>query len=224
MASRKPSSRPPIAPTTASARLLTLYQAAGSIALSPTLQRHVTLDALKLLETTATTTNDSYIRGQLTIIDTQLTKLLTNIGDGQAIQDLKDAVNEATTYVTLKHLDASTTAIPRSKTKGQATPDFTVTLPDGALYLEYKSLNMVGGTAKQQTLLTNSLAANIALPRQLRAGQKTATATTVIQPYHTPGAPYDYTSTRMVMVPVRVFTCDSCHHLQFIAAVGVETP
>lgn len=145
---RQPSQpRPTGSRPLASLQLASLYDRASPLAVSPTLHRHVTLNGLRHIEAKAKTTNNPYLRRQVKTVGRQITKVLANIGNGQAIQDLKDAYAEATTYIALCDFDPTTTAIPRQQ--GQATPDFSVKLSDGLLYLEFKSLNMVGGTSKQ---------------------------------------------------------------------------
>jgi hypothetical protein len=168
--------------------------AANGIATSATLTRNIDLPVLDAIDAGALT--DTYLVLQASTMGTHLNALLRNIGNGQAIQDFYNTYAETRTYLRLKQSHPGLTPIPRQPNQ---TPDFALTLPQETIYLEYKSLNMVGGTAAQSTNLNQSLTANISLQDQARTGRRVRSATTVTQPYHATGFPYDPHSPRMVI-------------------------
>ncbi len=184
-------------PLCASDLLAGFINSASRVAISPTILRRITVEEVRAIEAAERERKDRYLNQQLKLMAAQIKKLRADISDAQAIEALKDAFAEAAAYLSLQSCDPTTAAIPRKL--GAATPDFSVQLTDGTLFLEFKGLNMAGGIQKQETLLNDSLKANLGLESQLRAGARLATAETVIQPYDATKPLYNFCSTRMTI-------------------------
>jgi hypothetical protein len=174
------------------AHFLAYCNAANGIAISATLIRNVDLVLLDTID--AGIPNDAYLARQARAIHGYINALIPTIGNTQAIQDLYNAYAETRTYLRLQRHYPNVTPIPPQPRK--QTPDFSISLHQGSIYLEYKSLNGVGGTAAHNNQLQQNLNANIALQGQTGPVR---TTTTVLQPYHATGFHYDPRSTKMVI-------------------------
>lgn len=108
-------------------------------------------------------------------------KALQNIEDYSSIIEIKNIYSEAYILSKLQAL-LHINKIPELTTK---TPDYIVRFRDEDIYIELKSLNMLGGTLKHKEIMNDTMESKIEVEDQIKQGSKVGLAEHVIQPYST---------------------------------------
>ncbi len=122
-------------------------------------------------------------------------KALRNIEDYNSLTEMKNIYSEAYILSKLRSL-LNINKIPETDSK---TPDYKVRFRDGDIYIELKSLNMLGGTLKHKDIMNDSLDSKITAEEQIRKGSKVGFGEQEIQPYLSHNKKYDPRSTRLVI-------------------------
>ena len=122
-------------------------------------------------------------------------KALKNIEDYNSLTEIKNIYSEAYILSKLQAL-LNIKKIPEIDTK---TPDYKVRFRDDDIYIELKSLNMLGGTLKHKDIMNDSLDSKIAAEDQIKKGSKVGFGEQEIQPYLSHNKEYDPRSTRLVI-------------------------
>lgn len=175
-----------------SRKLLKLKQKINSVGTSfPML--YLKLDFVDKMELEAN--SNKIFKKTLHEIDGLADKALRKIEDYDALIEIKNKYSEAYIFSKLQAL----LFIEKIEESGSKTPDYKVKFRDKNIYIELKSLNMLGGNLKQKEIMSNSMDSKIAAEDQIRRGARVGIGVSVIQPYFKEGKDYDPRSTRLVI-------------------------
>lgn len=131
----------------------------------------------------------------LTQIDYLANKAIKNIEDYNSLIEIKNIYSEAYILSKLQSL-LNIAKIPERDSK---TPDYKVRFRGGDIYIELKSLNMLGGTLKHREIMHDSLDSKIAAENQINKGARVGFSEQEVQPYLSHNKKYDPRSTRLVI-------------------------
>lgn len=173
-------------------KLLKLMQEVNSVGSSFPMQ-YVKLDFIAKMELEAD--SNCVFKEALTKIETLANKALKNIVDFNSLIGIKNIYSEAYIFSKLRSL-LFIEKIPENSNK---SPDYKVKFRDEDIYIELKSLNMLGGTLKHRDIMTGSLDSIIEAENQVRRGSRSGFGIQVIQPYLSLNKEYDSRSVRLVI-------------------------
>jgi hypothetical protein len=128
-------------------------------------------------------------------IDKLTDSALKNIEDYNSLTEIKNIYSES--YI-LSKLQSLLNIIKITEL-GSKTPDYKVRFRDEYIYIELKSLNMLGGNLKHKDIMNDSLDSKIKLEDQSKKGAKVGFSEQEIQPYLSHNKEYDPRSTRLVV-------------------------
>jgi len=172
-------------------KLLRLMQEINSVGASHLLL-YVQLDFIEKMEIEAE--RDSVFKEALQKIEGLVDKALKNIESYGDQIEIKNTYSEAYIFSKLRSL-LSISKIPEEEKK---TPDYKVHFRGQEIYIELKSLNMIGGNSKYREIMEGALDSKIEAEDQIRKGSNIGVGSQEIQPYLSPNKDYDPRSVRMV--------------------------
>lgn len=173
-------------------KLLKLKQEINSVGSSfPML--YIKLDFVEKMELEAE--QNSAFQEALSQIGQLADKALKNIENYNSLTEIKNIYSEAYILSKLQSL-LNIQKIPETNSK---TPDYKVKFRDSDIYIELKSLNMLGGTLKHKDIMNDSLDSKITAEEQIKKGAKVGFGEQEIQHYLSHNKKYDPRSTRLVI-------------------------
>lgn len=173
-------------------KLLKLKQGINSVGSSfPML--YIKLDFVEKMELEEE--QNQAFKDALNQIDQLTDKALQNVEDYNSLTEIKNIYSESYILSKLQSL-LNIIKIPEA---GSKTPDYKVRFRDGDIYIELKSLNMLGGTLKHKDIMNDSLDSKITVEEQIKNGAKVGFGEQEIQPYLSFSKKYDPRSTRLVI-------------------------
>ncbi len=173
-------------------KLLKLKQEINSVGSSfPML--YIKLDFIEKMELEAD--QNTAFKEAVSQINQLADKALKNIEDYSSLTEIKNIYSEAYILSKLQSL----LHIHKISETDSKTPDYKVKFRGGDIYIELKSLNMLGGNLKHKDIMNESLDSKITAEEQIKKGAKVGFGGQEIQPYLSHNKEYDPRSTRLVI-------------------------
>ncbi len=173
-------------------KLLKLMQEINDIG-SSFLMLYIKLDFIEKMELESEQ-NKSF-KEALSQIDKLADKALKNVEDYNSLTEIKNIYSEIYILSKLQSL-LSINKIPETDSK---TPDYKVRFRGEDIYIELKSLNMLGGNLKHKDIMNDSLDTKIVAEEQIKDGSNVGMGIQVIQPYLSHNKVYDHSSPKLVI-------------------------
>ncbi len=173
-------------------KLLKLCQEINSVGSSFPMS-YIKLDFIEKMELEAE--QNIAFKDALSQISKLSDKASKNIEDYNSISEIKNIYSEAYILSKLQSL-LNINKIPEASSK---TPDYKVIFRGKDLYIELKSINMLGGTLKHKDIMNDSLDSRITAEEQINKGKNVGIGVHVVQPYLSHNKKYDPNSTRLVI-------------------------
>ncbi len=173
-------------------KALRLIQDINSVG-SSSLLLYIQLDFIEKMEIEKE--QDIVFRETLRKIDRQLNKALKNIESYTQQIQIKNAYSEAYVFSKLR----SKLSIMKVPEGCEKTPDYKVEFRGEEIYIELKSLNMLGGNQKHKEVMEGALESKINAEEQILQGSGVGFGTQVIQPYFSPNKSHNPRSVRTVI-------------------------
>lgn len=173
-------------------KLMKLKQEINSVGSSFPMM-YIKLDFIEKMELEAE--QNIAFKEALCLISKFADKALKNIEDYNSLSEIKNIYSEVFILSKLQSL-LNITKIPEKNSK---TPDYKVRFRDVDIYIELKSLNMIGGNLKHKDIMNDSLDSKITAEEQINKGSNVGFGVQVIQPYLSNNKKYDFRSTRLVI-------------------------
>lgn len=174
-------------------KMLTLMQAINSVGCNfPML--YINLDFIDKMEIEMCF-DDVFYRA-IKEIEEYVDKSLKNIEDYAALVEIKNKYSEAYIYSKLSSL-LVLDKVPENKTR--KTPDYKALFRGKNIYIELKSLNMLGGNSKHKEIMHDAFESKLYLEGEISKGNSVAFKEGEICPYDKGNADYDPCSVRLVI-------------------------
>jgi hypothetical protein len=139
--------------------------------------------------------NDVFFRS-LKDIEKHVDKSLKNIEDYAALVEIKNKYSEAYIYSKLNSL-LVLDKVPENEAR--KTPDYKALFRGKNIYIELKSLNMLGGNSKHKEIMHDAFESKLYLEGEISKGNSVAFKEGEICPYDKGNADYDPRSVRLVI-------------------------
>ncbi|HIJ87427.1 MAG TPA: hypothetical protein HPP97_07020 [Desulfuromonadales bacterium] len=127
-------------------------------------------------------------------------KQVTSKPDVKAYSQAFEIYSEAMVYSLLKVKFPATIRIDAKSGKIGSTPDFQCEWDGKVFYVEVKSLDIVDGECRHREMMEDGFQPNIQLEQQTNAGQRVASAVSVIAPYERYSENKNYDSASLITV------------------------
>lgn len=173
-------------------KLLKLMQSVNTYGASCPLL-YIKLDFVEKMELEAG--ENIVFKKSLLEMDSLVDKALQDLEDYESLVCIKNSYAEAFIYAKLQSL----LHIEKIPEASNSTPDFKAMYRGYDIYIELKSLNMMGGNLKHKTVMHNAMNAKIDAENQIANGSNVGFGLHVIQPYKAGAKNYEADSVRLVI-------------------------
>jgi hypothetical protein len=175
-------------------KLLKLKQDINQIGQSWLLD-NVNLDVIDRLLTAARLGESNEYAEYVKQIERWTDTCLAGIQDYDALRGLADTYSEAQVFLRLNAIGS----VQRVREDRTPKPDFSTYYDSTPLYLELKTMDVVGGSLKHDRIMREALDRRIDLERQLKDGRSIAFSEGSVAPYQSSRRPYNPYSTKLVI-------------------------